>query len=174
MAWRSGGAGEAEGNRAPAGREGEPVYLLGDLLALARASWVRRMAAAVAERGYPGYLSTDAVLVRILRRGPVAIGRIGAALGVTRQAARKLVDGLARRGFAAGSRDAQDARVIKVGLTPAGAAYAEAVADAVLAVNRAVAARVGAESLTVVDGVLRSLLEDDETLAALARRIPPP
>ena len=105
-------------------RQGEsaaPSYLFGDLLALARLAWVRRMAQGVADLGYSDYRRSDAALLRLLRRrGPVPLSGIGARLGVTRQAARKAVSGLEQRGYAAERRDDHDARIVRVALTPAG------------------------------------------------------
>ena len=149
--------------------EGGAPYLFGDLLALARADWVRRMAAAVADSGYPDYRPTDAAIMRLLvRRGGAAISRIGEPLGVSRQAARKLVDGLEQRGYAYEARDEHDARSVKVALTPAGQAYAGAVIGAVHALNREVAERVGADDLVVADAVLRATItaEGLRTVAA--------
>ena len=36
----------------------------------------------------------------MLWQGPLPVGRLGAGLGVTRQAARKVADGLEQRGYA--------------------------------------------------------------------------
>jgi DNA-binding MarR family transcriptional regulator len=127
------------------------------------------MAAAVADSGYPDYRPTDAAIMRLLvRRGGAAISRIGEPLGVSRQAARKLVDGLEQRGYAYEARDEHDARSVKVALTPAGQAYAGAVIRAVHALNREVAERVGADDLVVADAVLRATItaEGLRTVAA--------
>jgi Mn-dependent DtxR family transcriptional regulator len=75
-------------------------YLFGGLLALARLSWVRQMASRLAQLGYQDYRRSDAVALRLLRRGPVPVGRLGAELGVTRQAARKMAEGLEHRDYA--------------------------------------------------------------------------
>ena len=53
------------------------VYRFGDLLALARQSWVAQMARDVAAQGYPDYRRTDAAVLRLLHRGPVSVGRLG-------------------------------------------------------------------------------------------------
>jgi DNA-binding MarR family transcriptional regulator len=67
------------------------------------------------------YRRTDAAAVRLLlRRGPVPVGRLGTALGVTRQAARKAANGLQQRGFATARRDPDDARQLIIALTPTG------------------------------------------------------
>jgi DNA-binding MarR family transcriptional regulator len=151
-----------------------PAYPFGDLLALARLDWVARMASEVAAAGHPGYRPTDAALVRLLRRrGSASIGAIGARLGVTRQAARKLVDGLERRGLAGEARDPADTRTINVSLTPAGEAYAAVVVAVIEQLNLELARRVGAADLAAADRVLRAAIVDPHT-AARASALPPP
>jgi DNA-binding MarR family transcriptional regulator len=46
--------------------------------------------------------------MRVLWRGPLPVGRLGAALGVTRQAARKIADALEQRGYTTTQRDSRD------------------------------------------------------------------
>jgi DNA-binding MarR family transcriptional regulator len=133
--------------------------LFGDLLALARVHWIREMAASVAACGYLDYRSTDAVLVRLLRRHTsVAISDLGSWLGISRQAARKLVTGLERRGYATEVRDTHDSRVVKVQLTSDGEAYADVVIEVVHNLNRQLVERVGADDLAVASAVLRMIL----------------
>jgi DNA-binding MarR family transcriptional regulator len=149
-------------------------YLFGDLLALARAQWIRRMAEGLAEAGYPDYRATDAVLVRLLRRrGSVTIGRLGVRLGITRQAARKLVDRLERRGYASEARDQEDARSVKVRLTADGERYADAVIALVHTLNRELAERVTSDELATADAVLRATISDPDSRAAADRVVPP-
>lgn len=138
-------------------------YPFGDLLALARQSWITQMAGGLASRGYPGYRRSDAAAVRQLRRGPMSIGRLGKALGVTRQAARKVADGLERRGFATLARDEVDTRQVNVVLTTEGEAYAVAVTAVIEELNRAVTKKVDPADLAVADAVLRAVLADDHT-----------
>jgi DNA-binding MarR family transcriptional regulator len=149
-------------------------YLFGDLLALARLSWVRQMAARLSRLGYPDYRRSDAAALRMLRRGPVPVGRLGTELGVTRQAARKVVEGLERRGYARTERDTHDSRVLNVVLTAAGAAYAQAVTDVVQALNREFCQRVGPAQLAAADSVLRAVMTDDSALRSAASAIRPP
>ena len=148
-------------------------YRFGDLLALARQSWVHRMAAGLESRGFAGYRLTDAATLRRLRRGPASVGELAVPLGVTRQAARKVVRGLEERGYASTEADAGDARKLNVVLTPAGYAYAEAIVEVIAALNRAVAARVTADQLAAADAVLRASIED-EGVARLAAYLSPP
>lgn len=151
-----------------------PAYPFGDLLALARLDWVARMASELAAAGYPGYRPTDAALVRLLRRrGSASIGAVGARLGVTRQAARKLIDGLEQRGLASEARDPADTRTINVSLTSAGEAYAGVIVAVIEQLNDELAGRVSVEDLAAADRVLRAAIGDPHTQArASALRAP--
>lgn len=147
-------------------------YQFGDLLALARLSWTRAMAAEVARRGFEEYRLSDAATLRLLRRREASVGELGELLGTTRQAARKAVSHLERRGFARVRTDPRDARRLVVGLTGRGEAYAEAVVAAIATLNRSLARRVDSAELSAADAVLRRCIEPG--LARLARRIAPP
>jgi DNA-binding MarR family transcriptional regulator len=149
------------------------LYRFGDMLALARQSWVHRMAAELANRGFADYRLTDAATLRRLRRGPAAVGELAVPMGVTRQAARKVVRGLEERGYARTQADAGDARKLNVTLTSAGRAYADAIIEVIAELNRAVAARVTADQLATFDAVLRASIED-EGVARLAAYVSPP
>lgn len=150
------------------------TYLFGDLLALARLSWVRQMSDRLGQLGYGDYRRSDAAALRLLRRGPVPVGRLGTGLGVTRQAARKIADGLVQRDYARTERDARDSRVRNVVLTPAGAAYAQAVIDVIHALNREFRQRVDPAQLAAADAVLRAVLAADSALRDVAAAIGPP
>lgn len=150
------------------------AYRFGDLLALAREYWVREMEAELARLGFPDYRRSDAVLLRLLLRGPRPVGRIGLALGVTRQAARKLVTGLERRGYAQTATSERDARQLQVSLTARGEAFAHAIVDAVETLNARTAARVDAAQLVAADTVLRAVLPDERARIRAERLVPPP
>jgi DNA-binding MarR family transcriptional regulator len=149
-------------------------YRFGDLLGLARQSWITQMASGLAAKGYGEYRRSDAAAVRQLQRGPMSIGRLGTALGVTRQAAREVADGLERRGFATVARDEVDARQVNAVLTSEGDAYARAVRAVIEKLNRAVTRKVDAADLAVADAVLRAVLADDHTRRLAAFLGPPP
>jgi DNA-binding MarR family transcriptional regulator len=132
------------------------------------------MTAGLAERGYPDYRASDAVLVRLLRRrGSATITFIGHRLGVSRQAARKLVDGLEHRGYAKAVRDSVDTRSVKVGLTAAGEAYAATVVTVLERLNRELALKVSDADLAATDRVLRATLRGDDDRASAAGTVPP-
>ena len=153
--------------------ESNASYRFGDLLALARVSWVSQMASGLAAMGYDDYRRSDAAVMRLLQRGPMSIGRLGEATRVTRQAARKIVDGLERRGFATTARDESDSRQINVLLTDQGATYANAVRTVIKRLNRELCERVEPADLAGADTVLRAVLADDHS-RQLANQLPPP
>lgn len=148
-------------------------YRFGDLLALARRSWILRMVSELQARGFSDYRASDAATVRLLTAGPAPVGHLGTVLGVTRQAARKVARGLEERGYAATSPDAQDARKLNIALTPAGRDYAEAIIQVIGTLNQALTARVTPGHLAAADTVLRASIDHDGLLR-IARRIPPP
>jgi DNA-binding MarR family transcriptional regulator len=140
-------------------------YRFGDLLALARQSWITQMAGALAALGYPDYRRSDALVLRRLRRRPHSISQLGEVLGVSRQAARKVADGLERRGLATTARDEHDSRQINVQLTQRGDAYAEAVVAVVEQLNEQLGRSVNHADLAAADRVLRATLADERTRA---------
>ena len=149
-------------------------YLFGDLLALARLSWVRQMGSRLAQLGYQDYRRSDAVALRLLRRGPIPVGRLGTELGITRQAARKVAEGLEQRDYARTERDARDSRVLNVILTAAGTAYARVIADVIRELNREFRERVDPAQLVAADSVLRAVFAADPALQSAASAIRPP
>jgi DNA-binding MarR family transcriptional regulator len=151
-----------------------PTYLFGDLLAVARQSWVEEMSRRLAGRGFEGYRRTDAAAVRLLARRPVAIGTLGAAQGVSRQAARKVVAALERRGYVRTERDDNDSRRLNVVLTTRGAAYARAVTEVIEELNRELGNRVEGAQLAAADAVLRSVIAPGSHWSRVAERIRPP
>ncbi len=153
--------------------ESTPTYRFGDLVGLARQSWLGQMTSRLDGLGYADYRRTDAAAVRLLWRAPLPIGHLGTALGVTRQAARKVADGLEQRGYATIQRDSRDARQLNVTLTAVGRDYARAVIVVIEELNREVARRVSPADLVAADTVLRAALFDDSARQR-ADRVPPP
>ena len=153
--------------------ESTSTYRFGDLLALTRQSWLGQMSGRLQRLGYADYRRSDAAALRTLLRGPLPVGRLGTVLGVTRQAARKVADGLEQRGFATTERDSRDTRQLNVTLTPAGQDYARAITAVIEELNREVARRVNPAQLAAADAVLRAALFDDSARQR-AGRLPPP
>ncbi len=110
--------------------------------------------------------------MRLLVQGPLPVGRLGAGLGVTRQMARKVADGLEQRGYATTERDARDTRQLNVTLTTVGRDYARAVIDVTEGLKGEIAGRVSPAQLAAADTVLRAALFDDT--ARQRARVPSP
>jgi DNA-binding MarR family transcriptional regulator len=134
----------------------------GDLLALARLSWIRQVRAHVEAAGFTGYRRSDSGVLRMLAQRPWAIGQLGEALGITRQAARQLADGMVERGYATFGTDPADARRTLVSLTPSGVRYARAVQDAQDVLNDTVRSRASAADLAAASRVLRAVFPGDQ------------
>jgi DNA-binding MarR family transcriptional regulator len=149
-------------------------YLFGDLLALARQSWVQQMADRLSAVGYDDYRRSDAAVVRLLRRRAAPVGELAGALGVTRQAARKLATGLEQRGYASTVRDPADGRRVNVALTPAGQRYATAVVEVIMALNTELADRVDPAQLVAADAVLRAAIAGGRGRRRSQRLVRPP
>jgi DNA-binding MarR family transcriptional regulator len=150
------------------------VYAFGDLLALARQSWIGELTRRLEAVGYGGYRRSDSAAMRLLLvRGPVPVGQLGASLGVTRQAARKVAEALQRRGYVTTRRGPVDSREVHVDLTETGRDYAYAIVAAIRELNREVRERVDPVQLAAADTVLRAALFDEGTRER-ASRLPAP
>jgi len=158
----------------PVSPDARPPYRFGDMLALARRSWVRQLRTRVENAGFSDYRQTDAWVLRFLTDGPSAIGRLGESTGITRQAARQLADGLVQRGHAKLESDPSDGRRTLVVLTSSGVAYAKAVAKAQDDLNKAMLDRVSTREIAVADSVLRAVFPNPEARKRLDQRVPPP
>jgi DNA-binding MarR family transcriptional regulator len=154
--------------------ESTAAYRFGDLVALARFSWLGQMTSRLERLGYPGYRRGDSAVLRMLLPEPLPVGRLGAGLGVTRQAARKVADGLEQRGYATTERDSRDTRQLNVALTQLGRDYAAAVAAVTEELNQEVAGRVRPDQLAAADIVLRAALFDDGARQRASRLPRPP
>jgi DNA-binding MarR family transcriptional regulator len=150
-----------------------PPYRFGNLLALARRSWIEQVRERMQEAGFPGYRRSDAAILALLLRRPLAIGQLGEALGITRQAARQMADGLVERGYAAFGTDDADARRTLVVLSPKGKAYGRAIWTAQDALNETVRSRVSEADLAAADAVLRAVFPQDDARQQVDERLPP-
>jgi DNA-binding MarR family transcriptional regulator len=134
-----------------------PAKLFGEMLALAHKSWDLEMSRRLDELGYHDYRRSDAILLRWLRHGPLPFSELAATLDVSRQAARKLVEGLTTRHFAVVERDPHDARRLNVALTEEGGQYADRVIDVITALNTQLDEHVDPYDMAIVKSVLRTV-----------------
>jgi DNA-binding MarR family transcriptional regulator len=154
--------------------ESTPTYRFADMVGLARQSWLGEVTSRLEGLGYAGFRRGDSAVMRVLIRGPLPVGRLGAVLGVTRQAARKVADALQQRGYATTERDARDTRQVNVTLTAVGRDYARAVIAVADELNREIAGRVSPAQLAAADIVLRAALFDDSARQRASHLPPPP
>jgi DNA-binding MarR family transcriptional regulator len=134
----------------------DPVakMLFGDLLAQARERWIRSMAKRLGALGFHDYRRSDPLVMRSLRSGEVSLGGLGVTLGVTRQAARKVVNGLVERGYAQVTTSSEDSRRRLVNLTPRGRDYLAAVVATLRALHDEVVDHVDPQQLAAAYSVL--------------------
>ena len=93
-------------------------------------------------------------MCRRLLRGPLPVGRFAGVLGVTRQAARKVVSGLEERGLVTTVPDASDSRRLTVALSGSGERYARVVVEVIGELNRQLAEQVNPDDLAAALAVL--------------------
>jgi DNA-binding MarR family transcriptional regulator len=134
----------------------DPVakMLFGDLLAQARERWIRAMAQRLGALGFHDYRRSDPLVMRSLRNGEVSLGGLGVTLGVTRQAARKVVNGLVERGYAQVTTSSEDSRRRLVNMTPRGRDYLAAVVATLRALHDEVVDHVDPQQLASAYSVL--------------------
>lgn len=137
----------------------EQPRAFGDTLALARLRLVRELERELLDRGFAGFRRADGAWVRILARRPCSLSELASIVGVSPQAVTKAADTLEARGYVVRRPDATDRRKIVLELTARGRAYAEAVDDAVEAVDERIRARVDAGDLAAATRVLEAILE---------------
>ena len=154
--------------------DANPPYRFGNLLARARRSWIEQVRERMQEAGFSGYRQSDAWVLALLLQRPLAIGQLGEAQGISRQAARQMADGLVERGYATFGTDDADARRTLVVLTRRGKAYGRAIWAAQDALNETVRSRVSEADLAAADAVLRAVFPDDNGRQRVDKRMPPP
>jgi DNA-binding MarR family transcriptional regulator len=133
--------------------------LFGDVLALARASWIREMAHRLDDVGFRNYRRSDALAVRLLQYGPLSFSTLTEALGVSRQSARKVIGGLVERDFATISIDVSDSRRRNVALTQRGRDYCEALLKVLLLLNEELTTIIDRDDLERARFVLASITD---------------
>lgn len=117
------------------------------------------MATRLLALGFDDYRRSDALALRWLARGPTPLSALNATFGVSRQATRKVVDGLVDRDYAKVQPDPFDARRRTVELSKRGRQYASAVIATVRELNANVTSGVDPEHLTTALSVLSFVTE---------------
>lgn len=142
----------------------ETAASLPALLRAARRTYASAVRDALSAAGYDDVPRNGSYVLGAMARFEVALSRIIADLGVSKQAAGQLVDTLVARGYLHRSVDPEDRRRLTLGLTERGQDAATVIRTAVAGVDSELAGRVGEDRLDEVRGVLAALAElGDET-----------
>jgi DNA-binding MarR family transcriptional regulator len=118
------------------------------------------MAMRLAALGFDDYRRSDSLALRWLAHGPISLATLNTKFGVSRQATRKVVDGLVERNFATVQTDPVDARRRTVELSTRGRDYAAVVITTVHELNADVSRGVDPEHLATAVSVLSFVAEN--------------
>lgn len=107
----------------------EPEVPLARLFAMAYRLLVDALHERLAARGWTDVRSAYGFVLLALRNGPAPLRDLPAALGTSKQAVSKLVEGMVADGYVERAVDPDDSRGKRVALTPRGRALLAAVED---------------------------------------------
>jgi DNA-binding MarR family transcriptional regulator len=131
--------------------------------------------AALEREGFDGLTFSHGFVFQHLVEAPRTIGELSARLGVTQQAASKVVAELTRLGYVERVLDPKDARVHRVRLSRRGWASVMTSRRARARLERRLAKRYGARALEGARALLAEMLEELGGSAEVrARRVRPP
>lgn len=148
--------------RRPASRPERPsLDDFGILLGLAYQVFVDRLNARLADRGFTDIRPAFGYVFRALADQPLTSGQLASRLAITAQGAGKLVDQMADAGYVERRPDTIDRRTKWVTLTARGRAALSAAREIHQAIERELAAEVGAESVASLRDVLLHLAGAD-------------
>jgi DNA-binding MarR family transcriptional regulator len=108
---------------------------LGRLLALALSTVLDELHDRLERDGWPRVRPLWGFVLLALRHRSRNVGEVGELLGVTKQAAAKLVSTLVDEGFVERREDARDRRAVALGLTPQGVRFLADAEAAYLAIE---------------------------------------
>jgi DNA-binding MarR family transcriptional regulator len=127
------------------------------------------------EGGHPQIRNSHGYVFQHLIGGPRAIGELAERLGVTQQAASKVVLELEQLGYVVRGADARDSRIKRVALSASGRKVIERSRAARTALEKKLVDVVGERSVATARKVLAALLEQSGGTAAVSgRRVRPP
>ena len=138
------------------------------LVSLAGAAANQHVLRRLHEDGYPGVRTSHGYVIQNLIDQTPTVGELAGRLGVTQQAASKVVVEMEAMGLVTRDPDRSDSRVRRVALTPRGQALLAAGRAARGALEQSVEAEVG--DLAAAKDALIALLEHTGDLAAITRR----
>ena len=138
------------------------------LVSLAGVAANRHLLRQLHEDGYPGVRTSHGYVIQNLIDETPTVGELAGRLGVTQQAASKVVVEMEAMGLVTRDSDRSDSRVRRVTLTPRGQALLTAGRAARAALEQAVVAEVG--DLAAVKQALLNLLDQTGDLGAITGR----
>jgi DNA-binding MarR family transcriptional regulator len=138
------------------------------LASLAGAAANQHLLRRLHENGYPGVRTSHGYVIQNLIGETPTVGELAGRLGVTQQAASKIVVEMEAMGLVTRESDRSDSRVRRIALTSGGQALLAAGRAARAALEQAVEAEVG--DLADVKRALLALLDQTGDLAAITRR----
>jgi DNA-binding MarR family transcriptional regulator len=126
------------------------------------------------QQRHPDIRYAHGFLFQQLVDGPRPVGEVAENLGVTSQAVSKTAGQLEQLGYVARTRDSQDGRVHRIGLTDRGRAALDAGREIREQLNRELAQALGEERAHTAARALRAALAARGAMAAIEeRRVPP-
>jgi DNA-binding MarR family transcriptional regulator len=153
----------------PSVSEVNPAELdLPTLVSLAGAAVNQHLLRQLHESGFAGVRTSHGYVIQNLIDEAPTVGELAGRLGVTQQAASKIVVEMEGMGLVARVPDSSDSRVRRVTLAPQGQGLLSAGRAARAALEQTVAAEVG--DLAAAKRALLSLLTQTGDLAAVTRR----
>lgn len=135
---------------------------LARLFTIAARSLVDDLHVTLRERGWDGVRPVFGVVLLALRNDPATVTELAGLMGVTKQAASKVVDAMVAAGFVDRGPDASDARARSVSLTGRGRDLLAAVDDIYTELERRWAGVLGDERLEALRDDLVTVLSRPE------------
>src|SRR5436309_3221334 len=131
---------------------------LGPSLRRAWVAYQRGLDEAVAEAGFENRRLPDGRVLRLCsNQADTTIAAVGRELGISRQGAAKIVNGLRDRGYVTVQPSPTSGREKVVAITPRARDYLRAQRRAALAIERRVRTQLGPEAFAALDALLDAL-----------------
>ncbi len=146
---------------------------LGILLTLALRGFVDQLHSELDEQGFADVRPAFGVVFRSLRDGPLRLTELAARLGVTKQAAAKVVEEMVELGLVRRRDSASDARAKLLSLTPRGRRAMAAAAEIGVRIDRRLSEQAGPEAVETMHATLARFVELAGLGEDLARRRSP-
>jgi MarR family transcriptional regulator for hemolysin len=144
---------------------------LGILLGFAYQVFVEQLDARLAQRGFADLRPGFGYVFRALAERPLTATQLASQLGVTPQAAGKLVHQMLDAGYLERQPDPHDERLRWLALAPRGRRAFETAREIHQALEQRLADAVGAEHVAILRAVLTAFIEHESAPTAAARTL---